>query len=93
MPITVDKNAPCCEMPRYQCHKKVWALKIAAIEFEDNGDARVAPADAGFATFEVEYYRVKFKGSEADLGYYVVYDDGYKSWSPTVAFETGYSRD
>ena len=24
------------EMPKYECHKKVWALKIEAIEFEAN---------------------------------------------------------
>jgi len=25
-------------------------------------------------------------------GYYVVYPDGYKSWSPAEAFESGYAR-
>ena len=79
-------------MPRYQAHKKVWALKIAAIEFEDKGSARIAPVDAGFATFEVEDYRTKFKGDEKDLGYFVQYEDGYKSWSPTKAFEEGYTK-
>ncbi len=27
------------ELPRYKCHKEVWALKIAAIEFNENGSA------------------------------------------------------
>lgn len=27
-----------------------------------------------------------------DLGYYVVYEDGHTSWSPTKAFEGGYTR-
>jgi hypothetical protein len=81
------------EMPRYQSHKKVWALKIAAIEFAEDGSAKIAPADKGYGTVEAEAgYRTKFHGGEADLGYYVVYDDGYKSWSPTKAFEEGYTR-
>ncbi|MCK9988658.1 MAG: hypothetical protein AzoDbin1_05130 [Azoarcus sp.] len=25
-------------------------------------------------------------------GYYVVYEDGYKSFSPAIAFESGYTR-
>lgn len=27
-----------------------------------------------------------------DLGYYVVYDGGYKSFSPAEAFEGGYTK-
>ena len=27
-----------------------------------------------------------------DPGYYVVYEDGYESWSPTKAFEDGHTR-
>lgn len=82
------------ELPKYKCYKEVWALKIGAIEFEENGFARLAPADGQvFAPFKIEEdYRSKFKGSEEDLGYYVVYKDGYKSWSPTKAFEEGYTR-
>jgi hypothetical protein len=79
------------EMPRYQSHKQVWALKIAAIEFAENGDAKIAPADAGFAAFACDGYRSKFHGDEHDLGYFVQYADGYKSWSPTEAFESGYT--
>lgn len=83
------------EMPRYQCHKQVWALKIRAIEFADDGwqSAKIAPADAGYAQFNTkDGYRPKFTGNEDDLGYYVVYADGYESWSPTKAFEEGYTR-
>jgi hypothetical protein len=81
------------EMPKYQCHKKVWALKIAAIEFDETGTAKIAPVDAGYAPFDTPVgYRAKFHGSEDDLGYYVVYADGYSSWSPSKAFEEGYTR-
>jgi hypothetical protein len=81
------------EMPRYQSHKEVWALKIAAIEFAVDGSAKIAPVDKGYATLKTDSgYRTKFQGDETDLGYYVVYKDGYKSWSPSKAFEEGYTR-
>lgn len=81
------------EMPRYQSHKKVWALKIAAIEFAENGSAKIAPQDLGYGTVETKPgYRERFKGDEDNTGDYVVYDDGYESWSPQKAFEEGYTR-
>ena len=81
------------EMPRYRSHKEVWALKIAAIEFSVDGSAKIAPADKGYGTVKTgSGYRTRFQGDENDLGYYVVYKDGYKSWSPTEAFESGYTR-
>lgn len=81
------------EMPRYECYKKVWALKIAAIEFAEDGSAKVAPAEQGHATFGTLLgFRSKFHPVGDDLGYYVVYEDGYASWSPTKAFEDGYTR-
>lgn len=79
------------QLPRYKCHKEVWALKIAAIGFEENGSAKIAPVDKRYAIFDVKNYRVKFKGDENDPGYYVQYEDGYQSWSPTKAFEEGYT--
>ena len=83
----------CCQMPRYRCHKEVFALKIKAIEpghFIDGG-ATVIPVEEGYAPFKVteEYLR---KHNPQAGGYYVVYDDGYKSWSPEKAFEEGYTR-
>lgn len=82
------------EMPRYLCHKKVWALKIAAIDIlPDDGRAKIAPKDEGFAPFMAPAgWGSRFRGGEDDLGYYVVYDDGYASWSPSKAFEDGYER-
>jgi hypothetical protein len=80
------------EMPRYKCHKEVWALKIAAIEINEDKSAKIAPKDDGYAPFVTEPgWAGRFKGDENDPGYYVVYDDGYKSWSPSKAFEDGYA--
>lgn len=88
------------EMPRYQCHKKVWALKIAEIKFdrdaaraenrETDGTATITPAERGYAPFKVAADYVHKHKPEAG-GYYVVYDDGYKSFSPAKAFEDGYT--
>lgn len=79
-------------MPQYRCHKEVSALKIAAIEILNTGAAKIAPVNDGFAAFITGTdYAKRFGGHEGDLGYFVVYKDGYQSWSPTAAFEEGYT--
>lgn len=92
--------APAAGMPRYKCHKEVWALKIKEIRqapAEDErcnagGDWYLVPEDAGYGPVMVgnDAYYAKHKPQVG--GYYVVYDDGYKSYSPAGAFESGYSR-
>jgi hypothetical protein len=78
------------EMPLYQCHKQVRALKIAAVDHHPAG-ARITPADEGFGAIEVDAeYVIKHRPHGG--GYYVVYEDGYKSFSPAAAFEGGYTR-
>ena len=86
------------EMPKYKCHKEVWALGIAAIKRdgegenrETDGSAMITPADEGFAPFRVEYDYLRKHNPEVG-GYFVVYKDGYKSYSPAQAFEEGYTR-
>lgn len=84
------------EMPRYQSHKTVCALKIKAIQqtpadvpFE-GGSWRITPEDTSYAPFDVPHaYYEKHQPHEG--GYYVVYADGYKSFSPAAAFEEGYT--
>jgi hypothetical protein len=89
------------EMPKYQSHKQVWALKIASIERdsdkaqeenrETDGSAIITPADDGYAPFNVDAAYLR-KHEPQVGGYYVVYPDGYKSFSPADAFEGGYTR-
>jgi hypothetical protein len=116
-------------MPRYQSHKKVWALKIAKItpevlppfkgatcrgtfvfgtacrrcercEWEQKRMAAgegsslgawLIPAEDGYSGFFVtgDYLH---KHNPQVGGYFVQYDDGYKSFSPARAFEEGYTR-
>lgn len=89
------------EMPRYRCHKEVHALKIRAVTHnsvlaqlsgnESDGSALITPDDAGFAEFRVTAEYVRKHNPQAG-GYYVVYEDGYASFSPAKAFEDGYTR-
>ncbi len=74
------------EMPRYECHKKVWALKIARVS-----GCWIYPEDVGYAAFQVDDDYLNKHDPQAG-GYYVVYKDGYKSYSPAKAFEEGYTR-
>lgn len=82
------------QLPQYQCHKKVWALKIAAIT--DPNQATDGSRLLEFA--EPGYDPICVTGAFMDKhnpqpgGYYVVYDDDYKSYSPAKAFKDGYTR-
>lgn len=80
------------EMPKYKCHKEVWALKIEAIqEGESKNSVMMSFADEGYAPIYVDfdwYYRHKPEAG----GYLVVYEDGYRSFSPAEAFEGGYTK-
>ena len=81
-----------CEMPRYQCHKKVWAIKIKEIEHDStNGSAKIVPADDGYESFVIPAEFVQ-KHSPEEGGYIVYYPGGYKSFSPAKAFEEWYSK-
>ena len=86
------------EMPKYLCHKEVHALKIAKIirdgegqDCESDGSAMMTPEDEGFAPIKLDREFMN-KHEPVIGGYYVVYKDGYKSFSPAKAFESGYSR-
>lgn len=110
-------------MPRYRCHKEVWALKIAQIVREqmpqftgalckgsaslgtacgecercvwekEHGPQKtfIVPVEAGFVPLEIDADYLSRHGPQAG-GYYVVYKDGYRSFSPAETFEEGYSR-
>lgn len=87
------------EMPRYKCHKEVWALKIKDVRqapadqerANAGGDWYLIPEDARYGPIVVGHdaYYVKHKPTAG--GYYVVYKDGYTSFSPADAFEDGYT--
>lgn len=97
-------------MPRYKCHKEVWALKIAEVrpsdlrmltaneidnlpigEFTALGEGIIIPVEEGYGPIRVDT-QYMLKHNPQPGGYYVVYEDGYKSFSPAEAFEGGYTR-
>jgi hypothetical protein len=92
-----DGGSAATEMPRYKCHKVVHALKIAKVldptlpGNESDGSRVIVPDEAGYAPFAVERDYVR-KHNPQPGGYFVVYEDGYKSFSPAQAFESGYTR-
>lgn len=89
------------EMPKYKCHKEVWALKVSAIhpQFKKADDdvgvipdgVVVVPAEEGYAPFFVE--QAWFDRHKPQVGGYIVhYQGGYVSYSPEYDFESGYTR-
>jgi hypothetical protein len=112
----------CQELPRYRCHKEVWALKIAEVRtvqepvyeravcrgcaalgsacgrcercqwLAEHGNPGyvIVPEDQRYARFCVTAAWVNQHKPQAG-GYWVVYKDGYQSFSPKEAFEDGYA--
>ena len=80
------------EIPKYRSIKLVRALKIAGVRaFWSQSGGLIVPEDENFAPFTVSAeYMEKHKPKAG--GYYVVYKDGYKSWSPAEAFESGHVK-
>jgi hypothetical protein len=82
------------EMPRYQSHKAVWALKIKSIDDPNNatdGSRLLSFEESGYAPICVDGTYMQKHNPQVG-GYYIVYADGYKSWSPAPAFDEGYTR-
>lgn len=87
------------KLPQWKCHKVVSAAKITRI-FTDGSDGsanlvlRLTRDDdpvLGHTSVEKPAeWMERFKPETG--GYYVVYEDGYASFSPAKAFEDGYTR-
>ncbi len=90
-----NDNGPAVEMPRYECHKKVLALQIQEIATVEDADpamqGTLSFVERRFAPVEVDAEWMQRHKPKIG-GYYVVYEDGYKSFSPADAFESGYTR-
>lgn len=85
-------NTPTTPLPKWKCHKTVHALKLTIVRIFRDGTAELEPEDKRFAAIKVDAEWVRrFKPKDGDNGYFVVYDDGYESWSPSKAFEEGYT--
>ena len=79
------------EIPKYKSHKEVWALKMKSVALTEDGTGVFIPDDEGYAPIKLDAGYMQKHNPQAG-GYYIVYQDGYKSWSPAEAFEKGYTR-
>lgn len=79
------------EMPKYKCNKEVWALKIKDVNVVDSDNNGILSFDDDlYADIDVsKSYMTKHEPKAG--GYYVVYKDGYESFSPADVFEDGYT--
>lgn len=75
-------------LPRYQSHKVVQAAKITGIDREG---FRLLLDDTQVEAWVVvgEYWLDRHNPEVG--GYFVMYDDGYSSYSPADAFEKGHT--
>jgi hypothetical protein len=84
------------QLPKYRCHKEVYALQIAAITtvFGNHGlpsrKRQLVFVRSAYAPIEVDTDWIT-KHQPSPLGYYVVDQDGSTSYSPKDAFEQGYT--
>lgn len=94
-----DENKATVELPRWRCHKVVWAAKLREITIHDQaGSNPPVPFAGGFmfldlpgaapVAFDAAFWE---KHHPVAGGYLVIYPDGYRSFSPAKAFEEGYS--
>lgn len=83
------------QLADWKCHKVVKAGKITQLPMKDvpTGNWLVGVEDINGATAQVKMPPDVFIRGMPMMGdYIVIYDDGYKSWSPAKAFEDGYDR-
>jgi hypothetical protein len=87
------------KLPRWKCHKVVSAARIKRMftAGADGTGTLVLQLSQDGAAVETHTsvekpaeWMERFKPEAG--GYYVVYEDGYESFSPAKAFEDGYAR-
>lgn len=83
------------ELPQWRCHKIVRAAKITNLNIDATAFGFVAMAFGeepipNLTAVVPPAWHAKHKPEVG--GYYVQYEDGYTSYSPAAAFESGYSR-
>ena len=81
------------ELPQYRSHKIVRAAKITEIEDHESdgtGSRTMIFGEISGSKFLTDEWAERFKPEVG--GYFVMYEDGYTSFSPAEAFESGYTR-
>ncbi|HKD58316.1 MAG TPA: hypothetical protein VKD45_12450 [Hyphomicrobiaceae bacterium] len=86
------------QLADYVSHKQVKAGKIISAEKDVATDRWIVTVeDANGAPAEVDcppdiFARGSPSFQQLEGAYLVLYEDGYKSWSPAGVFESGYTR-
>lgn len=80
--------APPAQMPLYKSHKQVRAAKIESVR-DDWAEQGVHVEGIGLVRMGDEWMA---RHKPVVGGYLVEYEDGYQSFSPAEAFESGYTR-
>lgn len=90
-----------CMLPRWQCHKQVYADRIVGIALLTELEAAQQRLEPGLSRYRwilqcgltiVVTEALIARGRPQVHDYYVLYDDNYESWSPAKAFEEGYTK-
>lgn len=79
------------QLPLYRSHKIVQAAKIVGILFGARKNTLELEGGLSVDFGPLVYGRIALAAGDQPLigGYYVVYGDGYESWSPAKVFEEG----
>lgn len=81
------------DLPKYKSHKVVMASKILSVSMWIAGDCSVNPHELRLEHGSVMVSNEWCERHKPSVGgYFVVYEDGYSSFSPAKAFEGGYTR-
>jgi len=87
-----EQSLPQTPMPAFISHKRVWALKIAKVHVDDDGQGIALQFEEdGFALRAFTSSQLEHKPIPQAGMYFVQYEGGYFSFSPADAFEKGYS--
>lgn len=87
-----QERAPQTPMPSYISHKRVWALKIAKVHVDEDGQGIALSFEnprfalRAFTTSQLEHKPIPEAGM-----YFIQYEGGYFSFSPAEVFDKGYS--
>lgn len=98
------QQLPDSSLPRWKSIKTVHAVRLSAITRVAGHNSFVLnPVGSLYPTIGVDESNdddgfllrlaQAIEKHPADPGYFVLYPDGYRSWSPTEAFEAGYIPD
>jgi hypothetical protein len=79
-------------LPLYRSHKLVRAAKIISVQHDAASILLVLEGVDQGVEVTPEWMTRAMPGPVPG-GYYIVYEDGYTSWSPAKAFEEGYTRE